>query len=763
MKKWLAGVALAGVVLGANVVCGATWYVNSANGSPGDGLSWGAAFTDTRDAVDALAATNATDGELGGHLVLVTNGPYSVGAPTHQFYGTHSGANGSPNVFRALGQVIVRSGDTGEGAFYFDGSSGDHCTDITVDGFQVLPAGRDSASTWDGFEINDYCDRITVANCIVAANNVSDDRPSFQIYRYCTDVTISNCIAYAGADGAGFEMETYYSQRCSFINCIAVGCKFYGFKLYNIGQSSDCRVLNCLTYGNAFGGIGVWSSTVNRFTPPVAVYTTHDEVSADITVECWGITNCIAKNPGFADLPNEWNFNAFYANSPAKNAAEDGGWLGPFQNPVEVPVSAETWYVKTDGNDAASGTSWADAWQTISTATATSGPGDTVTVAAGTYDEAAVITNGGSGDLGVVYRADGNVLIQNASGVVTLDRVVDVTLDGFSINGTGQFGLRLDYSCENTLTNLDIQANWSCMEEIHSPNNIYVDVDAHDSANNNGFNGDAYGPGGNLFKRCRFYNNAQEGVHSGGLGDRFDECEFFNNGTKGSYSGIYANNCREDGFGLFLYNCAIYGNSLHGAEAYNGQIQLYNCTVYGNGENGCHSDSYAAYGDYILYNSIVANNGGWGAYEDNQENRLTTDSDWYVKNTLFWNNGSNVGETTNHFYETTSSGAGGVWTTNRYGTADDIENLTQPAGSCANVAIAEPLFADTASDDYRLKPGSPCIDAGASALITGLDAEYGAARTLTVDLLGNPRTKGTAPDIGAYEWQPWAGTIMLIR
>jgi hypothetical protein len=51
----------------------------------------------------------------------------------------------------------------------------------------------------------------------------------------------------------------------------------------------------------------------------------------------------------------------------------------------------------------------------------------------------------------------------------------------------------------------------------------------------------------------------------------------------------------------------------------------------------------------------------------------------------------------------------------------------------------DPMFADPENDDYRLKPGSPCIDTGTSE---------GAPDT---DIDGTPRPQGAGFDMGAYE------------
>jgi hypothetical protein len=71
---------------------------------------------------------------------------------------------------------------------------------------------------------------------------------------------------------------------------------------------------------------------------------------------------------------------------------------------------------------------------------------------------------------------------------------------------------------------------------------------------------------------------------------------------------------------------------------------------------------------------------------------------------------------------------------------NQVANTTIIQGT-GNQAAA-PLFVDAANGDYREAAGSPTIDAGLADQLGSLD------------LAGGPRTVGSAPDIGAYEFVP---------
>ncbi|HZR16313.1 MAG TPA: choice-of-anchor Q domain-containing protein [Verrucomicrobiae bacterium] len=68
-------------------------------------------------------------------------------------------------------------------------------------------------------------------------------------------------------------------------------------------------------------------------------------------------------------------------------------------------------------------------------------------------------------------------------------------------------------------------------------------------------------------------------------------------------------------------------------------------------------------------------------------------------------------------------------------------------GGFGNITNA-PLFLDAANGDFRLQPGSPCINSGLNELAAG-----------QTDLDGHPRISGGTVDIGAYEFQNPASII----
>lgn len=739
-------IALIALALPFHVAEAVDYFVDDTSGG-GDGLSWGAAFQTIQEALNALAATNPPTGWSGGHTITVTNGSYTESLVINT---NHNGALGAPNVIQGVGGVEIDADGSSPG-FEFDGDGpSDRVTDITLDGF-VVRTGR----SYGQIEFDD-CERIIMKNCAT----YDSDAVGYGVYvNSDSSIDITNCVVFGGCY-AGLRVQ---NSTCDVTvrNCIFVGNANYGIDVQNTAQ---CTVYNSCIYGNVRGGLNYEGG---------GTYTTDADVSTDTQDGNLAFTNCVARNPGFAHMMGNYRFNAYYQNSPGHNGGENGIGMGPLNDRVIVPTSSKTYYVRTDGNDTntGEGSGAGEAWQTLSHAADNAVAGDTVIVMAGTYEEELWITNGASYQKPLVYRADGDVVIHNVDGPIRLRGVADVVVDGFSVTGN-VFGVDLRYCFMNTVTNVDAVGGNGTDEAAASffcaPKNTLVDCDLHDSeiGIDNGDRGGIYDMGGNVVNRCRVYDNDSYGVTTHARWNRFERCEIFNNG----YSGIEYGHCHDASPGLLVYSCNIYSNGFsapawpnpsdfdddrqHGiCENHYGNMRIYNSTVYGNAYAGLSIGIF----DAFVYNCIFAGNRGCGVQEG--PNYSGTPEDVIAKNCLFWDNGADYGSTDRHFLDMTGSSTWPDITTNVLSTTQEINNAPNEIGeSNSGNVVADPLFIDVATGDYRVKGGSPVIDAGEASLVP---TDYFPDQN--EDVYSNPRLKLTAVDIGAAEWQPWSGTILLIK
>ncbi len=104
----------------------------------------------------------------------------------------------------------------------------------------------------------------------------------------------------------------------------------------------------------------------------------------------------------------------------------------------------------------------------------------------------------------------------------------------------------------------------------------------------------------------------------------------------------------------------------------------------------------------------------------------------------------------NIIYGNTATQGGDIYfatVTNRVGHNNNYSNMHGTWTDSGNNLNTNPLFVDSANNDFHLQPTSPMINAGTMAVPNppGLPSS---------DFEGNPRVIGTAPDIGAYEWSP---------
>ena len=109
--------------------------------------------------------------------------------------------------------------------------------------------------------------------------------------------------------------------------------------------------------------------------------------------------------------------------------------------------------------------------------------------------------------------------------------------------------------------------------------------------------------------------------------------------------------------------------------------------------------------------------------------------------------------------------SGGITNCIIYNNVGPAGNFTTTGGTIAYSCAPEltddvdgnttnnPAFTDAALGDYTLADGSPCLNAGDTGDWTKSD----------LDLAGNPRVQGGRIDMGAYEAQPPAASVLVIQ
>lgn len=297
-----------------------------------------------------------------------------------------------------------------------------------------------------------------------------------------------------------------------------------------------------------------------------------------------------------------------------------------------LSVHATTWYVKTNGNDTAEGTSWETAKSTIQAAINVAVSNDTIVVTNGVYSPISSTSN-----LPFLIRS------VNGPGVTIID--------GGGTNlcaklGLQPMGLPRPPSPTNTiLTGFTLRNGADYVTLIMYPGEIHV-------------------------------RNLE---HSGGsLGGTLNNCILTDNvgGIGGGANGGTLNNCTLAG------NTAAVG----GGAAY---CTLNNCTLIGN---------------------RARNFNGGGTY-------ICT-----LNNCILWNNYIRSG------------------TINNYDKCTFRNTCTSPLPEGDGNLSSDPLFLNAENGDFRLRSGSPCVDAGTNAFAVG-----------TTDVNGMSRIQNGTVDMGAYE------------
>jgi parallel beta-helix repeat protein len=462
---------------------------------------------------------------------------------------------------------------------------------------------------------------------------------------------------------------------------------------------------------------------------------------------------------------------------------------------IPAAAPAATLYVTPTGNDANTGTSWAQAKATVQAAINAANAGDQVWVAAGTYNEH--IVNKKIGDVAVDMAVYGGF-----AGTETLFSQRDIQANLTVLHGTNNgIVVTIKYGAGRA-TRIDgfyITGGNKSSTPGDPGGGIHIVASAPTIANNTISGNLSYGvgagisiwyfqplPGGGadyplIVKNSIVKNFAYEFAgDGGGIGIVGSSPEIRNNviaRNQANQNGggicmwddsapviannfILANvsNTLDGGSDLNYGGGGIFASSLHQdgtlCDECLSEPKIFNNVIAANGalkggglaitDSGIRV-SEARVGVAVITNNTIASNSGaginWANASPDIRNNLVAYNTWGLEQ---WNIGiiSPVLAYNNVFGNTLQ------------GVSTNYEGIGDATGADGNIS-ADPKMANHLIGDFHIQPDSPCLNAGSSAAV-------GAGWT---DIDGQPRIAGPAVDIGADESDGtvWNSAAPVIR
>lgn len=427
-------------------------------------------------------------------------------------------------------------------------------------------------------------------------------------------------------------------------------------------------------------------------------------------------------------------------------------------------VFPETYYVKPDGDDATSGTSWQTAFKTITKAVNTTINGDNIWVAEGTYQEGDTIT-----------IPEGISVYGGFSGTETSLEERNISEHPSVIDGIGEHSHRCVYNTGTIdgfyITKAIFRSAPVGGAGIYNENGIVSNCTLYSNSAYNGggiynyhglvthctlYSNSAFYLGGGICNYgtvtdCTIYSNSagDSGYSNDSMGGgiynlsgNVNKCELYSNSAHcggGIYNDygivtncpIYFNTAKRYGGGIYndygtIINCLIYANSadISSGGIYNGYGTVTNSTIYSNSSfwgggicnftgivsnsivhfNNSTSNGGGIYNDYdgTIYNCIISSNTNWGIYN----------KDGSVYNCTLYNNKGGIHVNTGGMVNCISWQNG---ETDIEGGTVSYSCFKEATGTNGNIN-ADPMFinvdGNVSSWIYQVKNGSPCIDAG---------------------------------------------------
>jgi len=403
---------------------------------------------------------------------------------------------------------------------------------------------------------------------------------------------------------------------------------------------------------------------------------------------------------------------------------------------------AATYYVAANGHDANPGTA-AKPWATLQHAVDMIAPGDTILVGPGTYRGCRIGISGGQTAPKTLSAAKGAHVLLDKPGpenrhnsIVEVENfdteVTDWVVEGFEIAGSPRYAIDVRVTDRITVRNNHVHDSRLTGIFTAFSNHVLIENNETDHNHEHGIyqsNTSTYP----TIRGNRSHHNTSAGIHmNGDISEQpgnglveyalVENNVIWENGTGGG-SGI---NC--DGVDRSVFrNNLLYNNHASG-------ISLY-------GIDGAHGSSY----NEVYNNTIVMAKNARFVVNIPDDGSGAAPVGNVVENNILYTPDSFHGSILIAKPRVTGFRSDHNVVVGHFSDDNGDSSITlakwQSLGYDVHSEVAAPpqLFVNPAAGDYRLKPGSPAIDAGASLT------------AVPKDIVGVTRPQGSGWDIGCYE------------
>ncbi len=402
---------------------------------------------------------------------------------------------------------------------------------------------------------------------------------------------------------------------------------------------------------------------------------------------------------------------------------------------------ATVWHVKPIASGDASGSTWANASSSLQAMMDAAAAGDTIWVATGTYLPTSSPDGVSTNNRDKSFHLSKNIKIYGGfDGTETMLSERDWVDNETILSG--------DFDADDVVSG--IGASLIINNNAENAYHVFM-VKSVTSGTLDGFTvcgGNANGSSGIDFNGYNFFRTAAGGIYT-----RYSSFILSNLNVKGNSAntagGIFIDHTNNN----TVTNSTVSKN-VNGGIRTSSIITIANSIISGNKGPGIYLYSGLNNVNSYIRNSIISYNSDAGVYDDQLNNN-------YINCTFYGNTadyGGGLGLFRDNsfatiknciFWDNIATGANGAYTAEIYFDYSEeptvqyclMQAETLFSTGTGNINNQDPLLINPEGGDFRILAGSPVLDVGSNAAISGV----------STDIAGNARIQNTTVDMGAYE------------